>query len=110
MEISKSQVVGVGRGITSSEPTREVLTGIVQRLSLMGIGGEAPPSGNWLILNKPVVVDGVKCDRVYLGLADLKVGGQYTVSGELSLVRKRGVETTVTYASLTNVQPFEACP
>jgi len=104
IRISGSQSLG------STPPVREVLEGVVQKLTLFGPGGEAPPSGLYLILSKPVQIAGQSFDRVYLSEANLSVGGHYVLAGDLSAVSKRGVVTTVRYAVLANAQKLEVEP
>ncbi|HSI06392.1 MAG: hypothetical protein ACAI38_01330 [Myxococcota bacterium] len=98
------------RGRIETPPVRMVLEGIVQRLSLFGPGGNAPPSGMYLVLNKTLTVGDRTFDKVYLGPSDFQIGGQYVLQGDLRVVTKRGIPATIKYAVFENATKMEVEP
>src|SRR5262249_54105554 len=60
---------------------------------LMGPGGEAPPSGSYLQLDKPIRVGGMKVSQIYLMGQELKNGAKVDLSGRIDLGHFGGVET-----------------
>ncbi len=87
-----------------------VLMGVVQKLSLRGPGGNAAPSGIWFVLNKPVTVGERSFDKVFLGPCDFQIGGQYMLQGDLKVVTKRGIPSTIHWAVLENPMKMEVEP
>ena len=101
---------GTIRSHSQTSSVRTVLTGVVQNLSLRGPGGNAAPSGTWLVLNKPVTVGERRFDKVFLGPSELQIGGQYTLAGDLKVVTKVGVPSTIHWAVLENATKMEVEP
>lgn len=69
------------------------LSGRVEQRQPMGIGGEAPPAGSYLLLDRPITVDGEAVTAVYLQGRELTSGAQVTLHGKLASESWGGVET-----------------
>ncbi|MBX7099046.1 MAG: hypothetical protein K1X89_15150 [Myxococcaceae bacterium] len=79
------------------------ITGTVERRDIMAIGGEAPPSGDWLKLSSAIKVDGKLVDSVYLG-DGFRSGSKLALNGRFDVGTYGGVETTAhTYVQLTGI-------
>jgi len=68
-------------------------TGTVENKSLMGPGGEAPPSGSYLILDKPITVNGKEVKELFLGYEEFADGVKAKLNGRLDTGSWGGVET-----------------
>ena len=80
-------------------------TGTVQNQNLFGIGGEAPPSGQYLVLDQPVKVGGATVDKLFLG-AGYSEGASVTLEGRLGKKSFGGVEVqNGRYYTLSDVTP-----
>ncbi|MBI2376533.1 MAG: hypothetical protein HYV07_21235 [Deltaproteobacteria bacterium] len=71
----------------------QALAGKIENRAPMGIGGEAPPSGSYLVLDKPIKVSGVRVKELYLQGPELPEGQSVKLNGRLDLVSYGGVET-----------------
>lgn len=80
------------------------LKGTVEDRQLFAIGGEAAPSGNWLVLDAPIRVAGQDYADLYLGHANVRPGEQVDLNGRLDVNSFGGVETPRrNYVELTGV-------
>lgn len=80
------------------------LQGRVEERNEFGIGGEAPPSGNWLVLAQPIQVDGQAHGAIFLGHAPVQAGAEVDLNGRLDPKSWGGVERPRTpYVELSGV-------
>lgn len=85
------------------------VAGRVEDRQLMGIGGEAPPSGAWLVLDVPLKVASREVTELFLGDANLKAGVRADLNGRLDLGTWGGVETAGgSYVALTGISNIGA--
>ncbi len=69
------------------------ISGKIEDRQLVGIGGEAPPSGHWLVLDTPITVASRKVSELFVGRANVKDGAQVKLNGRLDSGSYGGVET-----------------
>ena len=86
------------------------LSGQIAHRSHVGIGGEAPPSGSYLVLDEPKQVNGQTVKELYLRNQDeLAQGARVEVNGRLDQGSYGGVETPArTYLALSGVTNLSA--
>ncbi len=102
---------GIDATPTYERGSYQAFTGTVQELQLMGIGGEVPPSGNYLMLDEELSVGGVRTNKLFLGYdtQKLRSGQKVTVHGRLDLSPWGGVETPGGhYVALTGLSNLTA--
>ena len=84
---------------------------IMIREAMMGIGGEAPPAGPFLMLDKPIYLNGRKVTEVRVSGDELKRGQKVTLNGRLNEKKWGGVETKggkyVELSGVTNLSKGE---
>jgi hypothetical protein len=82
-----------------------ILSGTINQRAPVGIGGEAPPSGNWLVLPKPIRIGRLRTDSIYLATQQPYVEGYSArFHGRVSKSYFGGVERPRTpYAVLTGI-------
>jgi hypothetical protein len=82
-----------------------ILSGTINQRAPVGIGGEAPPSGNWLVLPKPIRIGRLRTDSVYLATQQPYVEGYSArFHGRISKGYFGGIERPRTpYAVLTGI-------
>ena len=95
--------LGEARGI--SPGAYRTFSGTVEHRNIMGIGGEAPPSGPYLNLDAPIEVDGKPFDRLFLADADKFADGvALQLHGRVDVGRFGGVEVRDgTYLALSGI-------
>lgn len=69
------------------------VSGTVQDRQNIGIGGEAPPSGHWLVLDTPITVASQSVTELFVDRANVKDGQQVKLNGRLDAGSYGGVET-----------------
>jgi hypothetical protein len=75
----------------------------------MAIGGEAPPSGSWLVLSSPLQIGKLLAREVYLLHKLLPAGTKALLHGRLGLREYGGVETPRrAYATLSGISDLTA--
>ena len=80
------------------------LSGRVELRNVMGIGGEAPPSGAWLKLDAPIIIGGAPVAAVFLEHRELEDGARVDLTGRLDPRTWGGVERPETpYVAFTGV-------
>jgi hypothetical protein len=86
------------------------LSGKIENRSLVGIGGEAPPSGSYLVLDKPISVDGQPVKELFVQRwPELTDGAQVKLNGRLDKGTWGGVETPESsYFALSGVSNLTA--
>lgn len=85
------------------------LTGRVDNRELVAIGGEAMPSGSYLVLTAPIRVGGCATSEVFLEHPVFRPGAALTAYGRLELRSVGGVETPLRhYAALSGVSDLTA--
>jgi len=100
-KVSGAQL-GESLGIKPGSYTQ--VSGSVENRQLVGIGGEAPPSGSWLVLDKPLTVGGEQIAELYLGQDAYADGASVKLNGRIDLGSWGGVETPPSrYYSLSGV-------
>ena len=76
---------------------------IMNREAVRGIGGEVPPAGSFLMLDKPITLNGKKVTEVHL-TDTFKKGLNVVLNGRLNARKWGGVETKGgTYAELSGL-------
>jgi hypothetical protein len=86
-----------------------VLEGMIEDRSPMAIGGEAPPSGSWLVLRSPIHLGRFLIREVYLVHKLLPAGTRALLHGRLGLSEYGGTETPRrTYATLSGISDLAA--
>jgi len=86
-----------------------LLSGRIDNRHLVGPGGEAPPSGSYLVLDHPIHVGRASVQEVYLMHPELADGEKVQVYGRLEVLRFGGVETQErTYVALSGVSNLTA--
>lgn len=87
-----------------------ILAGTIERRMPIGIGGEAPPSGNWLALSQPIRIGRLRTDSIYLDARQpYPEGYSGRFHGRLTKAYFGGVERPETpYAVLTGVSNLRA--
>lgn len=100
----------VGRSTTVRQPGQAlVLEGTIENRQPMAIGGEAPPSGSWLLLPSPIRIDTLVTREVYLVDKLLPSGTKARLYGTLGLRELGGVETPRrAYATLSGISDLAA--
>lgn len=90
------------------------LSGRVELRTPSAIGGEAPPSGAYLVLDKPATIEGQTVKALFLGGAKAKKGAHLTVEGRIGQRSFGGVEmpagsvfTLIQGPKLTKVQDLD---
>jgi hypothetical protein len=100
------RITGVQLGQVAGFPfgTWMAFSGQVENRNIMGIGGEAPPSGSWLKLDQPITVGGQQVSELYLEYRELADGARLDLTGRLDARTWGGVERPATaYVALTGV-------
>ena len=86
-----------------------LLEGTIENRHTMAIGGEAPPSGSWLVLSSPLNIGKLRIQEVYLLHKLLPAGTKALLHGRLGLREYGGVETPrSTYAMLSGISDVAA--
>lgn len=86
-----------------------ILEGLIENRHPMAIGGEAPPSGSWLVLASPLHLDKLRTQEVYVMHKLLPAGTKALLHGRLGLSEYGGVETPRrAYATLSGVSDLAA--
>jgi hypothetical protein len=84
--------------------SNQVLSGKIENRDIMGIGGEAPPSGSYLVLDKPIRVANKVIKEVFLHGEELKSGSHARLHGRIDERSWGGVETKgASYIALSGV-------
>jgi hypothetical protein len=84
--------------------SHQVLAGKIDNRSIMAIGGEAPPSGSYLVLDKPIKVGGKTVKEVFIEGAERKQGSSARLHGRIDEGSFGGVETPKSgYVALSGV-------
>lgn len=73
--------------------SHQVLAGKIDNRSIMAIGGEAPPSGSYLVLDKPIKVGGKTIKEVFIQGEERKQGSNVRLHGRIDEGSFGGVET-----------------
>lgn len=109
-KITGAKLVGEVGGESVKLGTYQVLSGKIENRSLMGIGGEAPPSGSYLVLDKPITVEGKQIKEVFVQRwPEMAEGSQVTLNGRVDRRNYGGVETpAASVISLTGVSDLSA--
>jgi hypothetical protein len=86
------------------------MSGKIENRSLVGPGGEAPPSGSYLVLDKPISVEGKQVKEVYVQhWPELTEGAQVKLNGRVDRWTYGGVETpSASVISLSGVSNLSA--
>ncbi len=80
------------------------VTGRIEDRNLVAIGGEAPPSGHWLVLDQPIKVASREFNELFVGRAQVEDGAHVDLNGRLDLGSYGGVETRKgSYVELTGI-------
>lgn len=100
----------VGKSTRDHQPGQSlVLEGTIENRQPMAIGGEAPPSGSWLILPSPIRINKLVTREVYLMHKLLPSGTKARLHGSLGLREYGGVETPRrAYATLSGISDLAA--
>jgi hypothetical protein len=86
-----------------------LLSGRIENRHRMGLGGEAPPSGSYLVLEHPIHVGRASVQEVYLQHPEFAVGEKVKVYGRIEVLHFGGVETQQrTYVALSGVSNLTA--
>lgn len=86
-----------------------VIEGTIENRHPMAIGGEAPPSGSWLVLPSPIHIGKFLAREVYLLHKLLPAGTKAVLHGRLGLREYGGVETPRrAYATLSGISDLTA--
>ncbi len=86
-----------------------VFSGTVDNRQNFGIGGEAPPSGSWLVLDKPITVEGKSVKDIFLGYQEFQDGVKARLNGRLDTGSWGGVETHGgSYYTLSGISDLKA--
>ncbi len=89
----------------------KTLSGTIQNERIMGIGGEAPPSGAYLHLPENIEIAGKQYGKVFLGNREFQDGQTLDLHGRLDVNRFGGVEvlegTYLQLSGLSNVSAGE---
>lgn len=102
-KISNAQPVETG-GAGLQPGTLLRLEGEVKTKEFMAIGGEAPPSGQWLELSAPIEIAGQMTKELYLFAGDRIASGPAKLHGRLDVGTYGGVETPeARYAQLSGI-------
>lgn len=102
---------GMHKGPTEEgrHPGVLVLEGLIENRQPVAIGGEAPPSGSWLVLSSPIHIGKFLAREVYLLHKLLPAGTKAVLHGRLVLREYGGVETPrSTYAALSGISDLNA--
>ncbi|MFO0726366.1 MAG: hypothetical protein U1E65_21450 [Myxococcota bacterium] len=84
-------------------------TGTIHNKHLVGPGGEAPPSGSYLTLDKPIKVDGKTVTEVFAGYEEFHEGSKVRLNARLDVGTYGGVETAEkSYLLLTGISDLKA--
>jgi hypothetical protein len=99
-----------GRSLMDRKPGQYfVLEGMIENRQPMAIGGEAPPSGSWLVLPSPIHIGKFLAREVYLVHKLLPAGTKALLHGRLGLREYGGTETPRrTYATLSGISDLAA--
>ncbi len=85
------------------------LTGKIDNRELVAIGGEAPPSGSYLVLDAPLAEGATMIRDVFLDGRTFKQGTAVKLYGRLDARTYGGVETAVhSYAALSGISDLGA--
>lgn len=100
----------VGKSAKDRQPGQYlVIEGTIENRQPVAIGGEAPPSGSWLILSSPIRIDKLVVREVYLADKLLPSGTKALLHGCLGLREYGGVETPRrAYATLSGTSDLAA--
>ncbi|MEQ9496493.1 MAG: hypothetical protein RIT81_06535 [Deltaproteobacteria bacterium] len=71
--------------------------GRIEERNPLAIGGEAPPSGNYLILDRPIKVGGEDHRAVFVGRANVKPGDVVKLTGRLDKIEHGHVTNVGAY-------------
>jgi hypothetical protein len=86
-----------------------VLSGQIDNRRLAGPGGEAPPSGSYLVLAAPIAVGAVKVKEVFLEERSFEQDKDVTLYGRLEARKYGGVETgSRRYVALSGISDLGA--
>lgn len=101
---------GVGKSAKDRKPGQcLVLEDTIENRHPVAIGGEAPPSGSWLVLSSQIHIDKFLAREVYLLHKLLPAGRKALLHGRLGLREYGGVETPRrTYATLSGISDLAA--
>lgn len=107
---SISHTTLVGRPAEHHMPGEHVtLSGKIDNRRLMGPGGEAPPSGSYLVLTKPIRVGSVAVRELYLEGKELEQDKAFMLYGRLEARSWGGVETGAhNYTALSGISDVGA--
>jgi len=90
------------------------LSGRVEYRSPVAIGSEAPPSGAYLVLDQPALIEGHQVKSLFLGSATPKKGAHLTLEGRIGQRSYGGLEmpagsvfTLIQGPKLTRVQDLD---
>jgi hypothetical protein len=100
----------VGKSTMDRKPGQYlVLEGMIENRHPMAIGGEAPPSGSWLLFPSPIHIGKFLAREVYLVDKLLPAGTKVLLYGRLGLQEYGGVETPRgAYATLSGISDLAA--
>ena len=84
-------------------------SGVIDDREIMGIGGEAPPSGSYLVLDAPLRIAGAPTTELFIEGRRLPQGAALTLHGRLDARTYGGVETPLRhYFALSGVSDLGA--
>ncbi|HVG63571.1 MAG TPA: hypothetical protein VNA24_33705 [Hyalangium sp.] len=101
---------GVGESAKELKPGQFlILEGRIENRHPVAIGGEAPPSGSWLVLSSPLQISKLLTREVYLLHKLLPAGTKALLHGRLVLREYGGVETPrQAYAAISGISDLAA--
>jgi len=92
-KITGAKVATAIGGETAKIGDHRTVSGSIVNRNIMAIGGEAPPSGSYLVLDKPLKIDGKQVKEVFIRGAEMKEGEKVELYGRLDNQSFGGVET-----------------
>lgn len=105
----RTYTVQVQVSASKQRGTTRTITGTVENRSLFGPGGEAPPSGSWLKLDRAISVQGERVSAVFIRGKRLAKGTRASLVGKLELATWGGVTTRGgTYAQIVGATQVKA--
>jgi hypothetical protein len=101
---------GVGKTAKELKPGQFlILEGVIENRRPVAIGGEAPPSGSWLLLSSPLHIGKFLTREVYLLHKLLPAGTKALLHGRLVIREYGGVETPrQVYAAISGISDLGA--